>query len=75
MLQLQRKNRLKNGLICLASMFPFRAMVLTLSKKVHFFCNFELILARNLILLKQFIYTHLKDIAVHFHKTVLLVML
>ena len=30
----------KNGVNCLVSMFPFRVMVLTLSKKVHFwqFC-------------------------------------
>ena len=34
------KSRWKNGVICLASMFPSEVMVLKLSKKVHFleFC-------------------------------------
>ena len=39
------------------------------------FCNFVLTLARNLSLLKQFTYMHLKGLVPHFHKMVLFVML
>ena len=44
--------------ICLVCTFPSWVMVLEFSKKVHFFCNFQLALVRNLTLLKQFTYTH-----------------
>ena len=68
------KSRWKNGVICLVPMFPSWVMVLKLSKKVHF-CNFVLTSARNLCLLKQFTYIHLKGLVTHFQKMVLFFML
>ena len=64
----------KNGVICLVSMFPSRVMVLKLSKKMHFW-NFLLTSVRNLSLLKQFTYMHLKSLVTHFQKMVLFIML
>ena len=64
----------KNGVICLVSIFPSWVMVLKLSKEVHF-CNFVLTSARNLILLKQFTYMHLKGLVTHFQKMVLFIVL
>ena len=64
----------KNGVICLVSMFPSRFMVLKLSKKMHFW-NFLLTSVRNLSLLKQFTYMHLKGLVMHFQKMVLFIML
>ena len=49
----------KNGVICLASMFPSRIVVLKLFKK-YIFCDFVLTSGRNLGLLKQFTYIHQK---------------
>ena len=65
----------KNRFICLVSMFPSWLMVLKLSKKVLFFFNFVLTSARNLSLLKQFTYIHLKGLLTHFQKMVLFIML
>ena len=65
----------KNRFICLVSMFPSWLMVLKLSKKVLFFFNFVLTSARNLSLLKQFTYIHLKGLLTHFQKMVLFLML
>ena len=65
----------KNRFICLVSMFPSWLMVLKLSKKVCFFFNFVLTSARNLSLLKQFTYIHLKGLLTHFQKMVLFIML
>ena len=59
----------KIGVICLISMFPSRIMVLKLSKKC-FFCNFELTSARNVSLLKQFTYLHLKVLITLFQKII-----
>ena len=56
--------------ICLDPMFPSWVMVLKLSKKC-IFCNFVLTSTRNLILLKQFTYVHLKCLVTHIHKMVL----
>ena len=61
--------------ICPVFTFPAWVMVLNLSKKVHFFCNFVLTSAENLSLLKQFPYIHLKDLIMHFQKMVLFIML
>ena len=60
----------KNGVICLVSMLPSWVMVCKLSKKVHMciFYNFVLTSARNLSLLKQFRYMHLKVIVTLFQK-------
>ena len=58
----------KNGTICLVSMFPSWVMVLKLSKKVHFFCNFVLTSARNLSLLGQFTYMLLKVLIILLQK-------
>ena len=76
MLQTVRAEKVdgKNGVICLVSMLPSRVMVLKLSKKVHF-CNFVLTSARNLSILKQFTYMHLKGLVAHFQKMVLFIML
>ena len=60
----------QNGFICLVSMLPSWVMVLKLSKKC-IFCNFVLTSTRNLILLKQFTYVHLKCLVTHIHKMVL----
>ena len=57
----------KNGVICLVSIFPSRVMVRKLSEKVHFF-RFWKTSARNLSILKQFTYMHLKGLLVHFQK-------
>ena len=59
----------KNRFICLASMFPSWVMALKLSKKVHF-CNFVLTSARNLSLLKQCTYMHLKVLITLFQKMI-----
>ena len=59
----------ENRVICLVSMFPSWVMVRKFSKKVHFH-NFVLTLARNLNLLKQFIYMHLKVLIALFQKMV-----
>ena len=59
----------ENRVICLVSMFPSWVMVRKFSKKVHFH-NFVLTLARNLNLLKQFIYIHLKVLITLFQKMV-----
>ena len=48
---------------------------ITLSKKVHFLCNFVLTSARNLGLLKQFTYIHLKSLVTHFREMVLFILL
>ena len=58
----------KNGVICLVSLFPSLVKVLKLPKIVHFF-QICADLSRNLNLLKQFIYIHLKDLML-FQKTV-----
>ena len=52
-----RKSRWKNGVICIASLFPFWVMVIKLSKKFTF-CNFALTSTRNRSLLNQFTDTH-----------------
>ena len=64
------KSKWKNGVICLVSMLPSWVMVCKLSKKVHMciFYNFVLTSARNLSLLKQFRYMHLKVIITLFQK-------
>ena len=49
----------KNAVICLVSMFHSWVMVLKLSKKCIFW-NFVLTSAKNLTVLKQFTYMHLK---------------
>ena len=49
-------------------------MVLKVSKKVHF-CNFVLTSARNLSLLQQFTYMHLKGHVTHLRKIVLFAVL
>ena len=59
----------KNGVICLVSMFPSWVMVCKLSKKVHFY-NFVLTSARNLRLLQQFTYMHLKVLITLFQKMI-----
>ena len=76
MLQTVRSGKLdeRNGVICLVSIFPSWVMGLKLSKKVSF-CNFVLTSARNLSLLKQFTYMHLKGLVTHFQKMVLFIML
>ena len=65
----------KNWVICLVSMFFFLVMVLKLSKKGIFFFTFVLTSARNLGLLKYFTYMYLEDLATHFQKMVLFIML
>ena len=69
MLQTVRAEKVdeKNGVICLASIFSSRVMVIKLSKKC--------ISAANLGLLKQFTYMHLKGLVTHFQKMILLIML
>ena len=62
----------KNRAICLVSMFPSRAVVLTLFKKVHFLHHFA-DLSKNLSLLMEFTYAHLKGFVTHFHKMVLFI--
>ena len=75
MLQTERKKvDGKNGVICLVSMILFCIMVLKLSIKMHF-CNFVLNPARNLSLLMQFTYVHLKDLVMHFQKMALFILL
>ena len=64
----------KNGVICLVSIYPPKIMVLKLSKKC-IFCNFVLTSARNLSILKQFTYIHLKGLVAHFLEMVLFIML
>ena len=49
----------ENVVISLVAMSPSCVMVFKLSKKVHF-CKFLLTAARNLSLLKQYTYMHLK---------------
>ena len=58
-----------NELICLVSFFPSWVMVFKFSKTV-LFCKFVLTSAKNLNLLKQFIYIHLKHFIMLFQKTV-----
>ena len=67
--QLELKDKIKNGVSCLVSFFPSWVMVLKLPKIVHF-CKLVLILARNLNLLMQFIYIHLKYFIMLFQKIV-----
>ena len=69
MLQTVRAEKVdeKNGVICLASIFSSRVMVIKLSKKC--------ISAANLGLLKQFTYMHLKGLVTHFQKMVLFIVL
>ena len=64
----------KTSVIFLVFMFPFWVMVLRWPKKVHFL-QFELISARNLNLLKQVTYMHLKGLVSLFQKMVLFIML
>ena len=59
----------KNVIICLFSMFLASVMVRELSKKAHFY-NFVLTSARNLSLLKQFTYMHLKVLITLFQKMI-----
>ena len=59
----------KNGVICLVSFFPSWVTVLKLLKIVHF-CKFVLTSERNLNLLNQFIYIHLKDLIMLFQRIV-----
>ena len=59
----------KNEVICLVPFFPSWVMVLKLPKIIHF-CKFVLTSSRNLNLLKQFIYVHLKDLIMLFRKIV-----
>ena len=47
-----------------SSLFPSWVMVLKLSKKMHFY-NFVLTSARNLGLIKQFMYMHLEGLVTH----------
>ena len=75
---LERKIEMKNGIICLVSMFPSWVMCLKLSEIEHFFSNFELTLefsVKNLSLLKEFTYTHREGLVMHFYKMVLSIML
>ena len=59
MLQLDWKKQMKkNEVLCLVSMFPFWVVVCKFSKKVHFLQRADL--SKNLSLLKQFTYMHLK---------------
>ena len=71
MLQTVRAEKVeeKNGVICLVFMFPSWAMVCKLSKKCIFY-NFVLTSARNLSLLKQCTYVHLKVLLPLFQKIV-----
>ena len=64
----------KNGVICLVSILPSWVMVLKLSKKC-IFCNFMLTSARNLSLLKQFTYIHLKRLVTHLQEMILFIRL
>ena len=57
-----RKVDEKNGVICLVSFILSWVIVLKLPKLMHFFCKFVLTSSKNLNLLKQFIYIHLKDL-------------
>ena len=69
------RSRWKNGVIyCPVSMFPFWVMALKMSKKI-FFWNFVLTSARNLSLLKQFTYMHLKGLLTRVQEMVLFIML
>ena len=63
----------KYGVISLVSMFSFWVMVFELSKKIQFL-QICADLARNLSLLKQFIFMHLKGLVTHFQKRVLFIM-
>ena len=76
MLQTGRAEKLdeKSGVICVVSIFPSWLMILKLSEKVHFL-NFVLTSAKNLSILKQFTYMHLKDLVTHFQKMLLFTML
>ena len=60
----------KYRVICLNSIFLSWVMVLKLLKIVEF-CKFLLTSARNLNILKQFIFIHLKDLIMLFQKIVL----
>ena len=76
MLQTVRKEKVheKNGTICLVFMFFSLVMVLKLSKKVHCL-QFSADFPRNLIVIKQFTYTHSKGLATHSQKMVLFIVL
>ena len=69
----EKKNG-KNWVIYLDPMFPYRGMVLKLSKKVHFL-HFCADLSKKLSILKQFTYMQLKGLVEHFQKMVLFIML
>ena len=60
----------KNGVICLVFFFPSWVTFLKLPKIIHFFCKFVLTSARNLNLLKQFIYICLKNFIMLLRKIV-----
>ena len=64
----------KNWVICLVSIFPSRVMVLNCLKKCNIF-NFVLTSARNLSILKQFTYIHLKGLVEHFQEMVFFIIL
>ena len=68
------KNRWKNGVICLVSMFPSWVVVLKLSKK-GIFLNYVLTSARNLSLLKEFTYMYPKGLNIYFQNMVLFIVL
>ena len=63
----------KSVVISLISMFPSELWSLNCQKGL--FCNFVLTSARNIGLLKQFTYMHLKGLIMYFQKMVLFVML
>ena len=63
------KSRWKNEAICLTSMFPSKGVVLNCPKK-FIFCNFVLFSAKNLSLLKQLVYMHLKVLITLFLKMI-----
>ena len=72
MLQLERKKVDEKNVICLVSIFPSLVLVLKFEQfKKSFFCNFVMILARNLTLLKQLRYMHLEVLITLFQKMIL----
>ena len=73
--KIDEKKAKNNELICVVFMFPSYVIVLKLSKKEHFLQFFLLILVRNLSLLKQCIFIHLKSLVTHFRKMALLIIL
>ena len=76
MLQTGRAEKVdeKNGVICVDFMFPSWVMILKLSKK----CIFSILCwpqQKNLSMLKQFTYMHLKGLVTRFQQMLLITML